>query len=129
MLENYVADTSTFRSTVAWSYVLTYSSSLVALFLLPMIPWQKEDAQRRKKESGSSCVRATVVICDPVHVPHLRNHRSAPDQPSRDRVLVEQPFLLCILTCIESSHGSRSSAASRSQETACLQWIGGQGCD
>ena len=62
MLENYVADTSTFRSTVAWSYVLTYSSSLVALFLLPMIPWQKEDAQRRKKESGSSCVRATVVI-------------------------------------------------------------------
>ena len=62
MLENYVADTSTFRSTVAWSYVLSYSTSLVAVFLLPMIPWQKDDAQRQKKASGSSLVRATFVI-------------------------------------------------------------------
>ena len=65
MLENYVADTSTFRSTVAWSYVLSYGSSLMALFLLPMIPWQKKDAQRRKKESGSSSVKATLVILIP----------------------------------------------------------------
>ncbi|CAE7598907.1 unnamed protein product, partial [Symbiodinium sp. CCMP2456] len=93
-LENYVADTSTFRSTVAWSYVLTYSSSLVALFLLPMIPFQKEDAQRRKKESGSSSVRATLVIVIPA-------------------ICLIYGIIVLLLTSQE--------------ETACLQWIGGQG--
>ncbi|CAE7846916.1 unnamed protein product [Symbiodinium microadriaticum] len=93
-LENYVADTSTFRSTVAWSYVLTYSSSFVALFLLPMIPFQKEDAQRRKKESGSSSARATLVIVIPT-------------------ICLIYGIIVLLLTSQE--------------ETACLQWIGGQG--
>ncbi|CAE7200981.1 unnamed protein product, partial [Symbiodinium necroappetens] len=53
-LENYILDTPQFRSTVAWSYVLTYSTSFLALALLPMIPWQKAEAHRRKREWSSN---------------------------------------------------------------------------
>jgi len=61
-LENYMADTPQFRSTVAWSYVLSYAMSLMSLFLLPLIPKQKEDAQRRKEEWSSSPTAATLVL-------------------------------------------------------------------
>ncbi|KAJ8602355.1 hypothetical protein CTAYLR_004242 [Chrysophaeum taylorii] len=47
---NYVRDAVSFRSVVAASYVVTYLFSAASLATLPLLPNQKEDAQRRKKD-------------------------------------------------------------------------------
>ena len=64
-LENYVADTPQFRATVAWSYALSYAMSLTSLCALPLIPKQKVDAQRRKKEWSSNAFLASLVLIVP----------------------------------------------------------------
>ncbi|OLQ10973.1 hypothetical protein AK812_SmicGene5289 [Symbiodinium microadriaticum] len=48
--QNFVEDAPSFRRTVAWSYVLTYTFSILPLFLLPLLPRQKSNAQARKRE-------------------------------------------------------------------------------
>ena len=60
--ENYAADTPSFRETVAWSYLLTYTVSIFGAFALPLIPRQKEAAQRRKKEWTRSALMTALVI-------------------------------------------------------------------
>ncbi|CAE7943301.1 IIV3-029R [Symbiodinium necroappetens] len=95
-LENYILDTPQFRSTVAWSYVLTYSTSFLALALLPMIPWQKAEAQRRKREWSSNSVMAAFVLLIPA------------------MCLIYGIFVLLLTS---------------QPETACLRWVGGQGCE
>ena len=47
---------------MAWSYVLTYATSFFALGLLPMIPWQKAEAHRRKNEWKNNSFMATLVL-------------------------------------------------------------------
>ncbi|CAE7732688.1 unnamed protein product [Symbiodinium pilosum] len=64
-LQNYIADTLSFRATVAWSYVLTYVASLLGMCALPLIPRQKSDAQKWKKESRSSPILASFVLAIP----------------------------------------------------------------
>ncbi|CAE7279619.1 unnamed protein product [Symbiodinium necroappetens] len=64
-IENYILDTPQFRSTVAWSYVLSYAESFLAVALLPMIPWQKAEAHRRKREWSSNSVMAAIVLVIP----------------------------------------------------------------
>mmetsp|Transcript_10516 Transcript_10516/g.19674 ORF Transcript_10516/g.19674 Transcript_10516/m.19674 type:complete len:594 (+) Transcript_10516:77-1858(+) len=64
-LENYVADTPEFRTTVAWSYVLTYGTAFLATACFPLLPRQKEEAQRRKREWGNSTVVAIIVLVVP----------------------------------------------------------------
>jgi len=63
--QNYVEDAPSFRRAVAWSYVLTYTFSIVPLFLLPLLPRQKSNAQERKREwsqkSFFAVVAATVL--------------------------------------------------------------------
>jgi hypothetical protein len=46
---NYIADTSTFRSTVAASFVLSYAFALGAQLSLLLLPRQREEAQHRKR--------------------------------------------------------------------------------
>ena len=94
-LQNYLADTSAFRSTVGLSYVLTYSTSFLALGLLPMIPWQKAEASRRKTEWSSNVAIATMVVVIPA-------------------ACLAYGIILLLLTS--------------QPETACLRWVGGQGC-
>ena len=65
-LENYVADTPAFQKTVALSYVLTYAVSLISVCALPLIPKQKSDAQRRKKEWSASAALAVFVLGIPL---------------------------------------------------------------
>eukprot|EP00439_Symbiodinium_sp_Y106_P019100 s2314_g2.t1 len=59
---NYLADTPSFRNTVAWSYVLAYGASMLGLCAIPLIPMQKADAQRRKKKWSSSTMMAILVL-------------------------------------------------------------------
>jgi len=61
-VQNYSQDTSAFRVTVASSYLLQYGTAFAALLLLPLIPWQKEEAQRRKKEYGSRRIWAIIGV-------------------------------------------------------------------
>lgn len=49
-IKNYRADTMAFRTTVAWSYALSYFAGLVALGLLPLLPKQKDDTHRRLQQ-------------------------------------------------------------------------------
>eukprot|EP00439_Symbiodinium_sp_Y106_P027174 s2067_g3.t1 len=95
-LENYILDTPQFRSTVAWSYVLTYTTSFLALALLPMIPWQKAEAHRRKREWSSNSAMAAIVLVIPA---------------------------LCL------TYGIIVLLLTSQPETACLRWVGGQGCE
>ena len=46
---NFIADTPAFRFVVARSYLLSYGFSLLSLALLPLLPSQKEETQRRKR--------------------------------------------------------------------------------
>jgi len=95
-LENYVADTPQFRSTVAWSYALTYATTLLSFGALPLIPKQKEDARRRKREWKSSPITATLVLGVPA---------------------------ICLV------YGVTVLLLTSQPETACLRWVGGQGCE
>ena len=64
-LPNYVADTPEFRTTVAWSYLLAYATSMLGACALPLIPRQKDDAHRRKKDWSPSALMATFVLIIP----------------------------------------------------------------
>ena len=48
--QNYIEDHPSFRLTVAETYLLSYALSLFCLFFLPLLPSQKADAQRRKRD-------------------------------------------------------------------------------
>lgn len=50
---NYVEDEPSFRKVVAASYLLSYLFSFASLVTLPLLPSQKDEAQRRKREWGS----------------------------------------------------------------------------
>lgn len=43
-------DTMDFRHTVASSFLLSYGFSFAGFVLLLLLPWQKQEAQRRKRE-------------------------------------------------------------------------------
>ena len=47
---NYIEDTGRFRSVVALSFVVSYLFSFLSLLALPLLPSQKAEAQRRKRE-------------------------------------------------------------------------------
>lgn len=59
---NYVRDTDAFRDTVAWSYGLSYTCSIVALGLLPLIPRQKEETHDRLKTWPSRALYGKSAI-------------------------------------------------------------------
>ena len=46
--QNYVADTTEFRYTVGWSFLLQYGLTFVGLLFVYLLPKQKEEAQLRK---------------------------------------------------------------------------------
>eukprot|EP00439_Symbiodinium_sp_Y106_P079945 s658_g18.t1 len=94
--ENYAADLPSFRTTVAWSYVLTYTASMLGACALPLIPRQKADAQRRKRDWKSSALMTGLVLGVPA-------------------VCLPYGVLVILLTS--------------QPETACLRWVGGQGCE
>ena len=47
---NYIEDTGRFRQVVALSFVISYLFSFLSLLALPLLPSQKGDAQRRKRD-------------------------------------------------------------------------------
>mmetsp|Transcript_95206 Transcript_95206/g.226686 ORF Transcript_95206/g.226686 Transcript_95206/m.226686 type:complete len:570 (-) Transcript_95206:231-1940(-) len=59
---NYVQDDPSFRKTVAWSYVVTYGTTMAGFVLIRLIPAQKEEAQKRKKEWGSHWLYAVLAL-------------------------------------------------------------------
>jgi len=59
---SYVEDSETFRRTVALSALATYLFSLASLLLLPLLPQQKADTQRRKREWGGSSYYAYATV-------------------------------------------------------------------
>jgi len=59
---NYIKDTQSFRREVAWSYVLSYFFSFASLLLLPLLPSQKDDAQKRKATRPSGRIFAIVTV-------------------------------------------------------------------
>ena len=59
---NYVADTPEFRNTVAASFAVSYVFSFAALLLLPLLPGQKDEAQRRKRAWPQSTTYAVVTL-------------------------------------------------------------------
>ncbi|CAE7267524.1 unnamed protein product [Symbiodinium natans] len=61
-LENYVTDTPAFRTTVALSFALAYGASLLGMCALPLVPRQKADVERRKKEWSPSSIMAILVL-------------------------------------------------------------------
>mmetsp|Transcript_10517 Transcript_10517/g.19678 ORF Transcript_10517/g.19678 Transcript_10517/m.19678 type:complete len:594 (+) Transcript_10517:77-1858(+) len=64
-LDNYVADTPQFRTTVAWSYVLTYGTAFLSIACAKLLPRQKAQAQARKQEWGQSTAVAILVLATP----------------------------------------------------------------
>lgn len=62
---NYVEDTPAFRRTVAWSYAVTYGTTLAGFILIRLIPSQKEEALKRKKEWGSRRSYGVLVLVIP----------------------------------------------------------------
>jgi len=59
---NYQSDTSAFRTTVAASFTLSYFFAFASLAFLPLLPDQKEDAQRRKKFAPAKDAYAYVSV-------------------------------------------------------------------
>lgn len=62
---NYVEDTPAFRKTVAWSYAVTYATTMSGFFLIRLIPSQKKEALRRKKEWGRRRCYGVLVLVIP----------------------------------------------------------------
>jgi len=60
--ENYITDSPSFRNTVAESFTLSYAFAFAAIGFTWLLPTQKEDAQRRKKEWGSSPAYAYITV-------------------------------------------------------------------
>ena len=48
--KNFIEDQPSFRQTVAESYLVSYGFCLLLMAFLPLLPSQKEDAQRRKRD-------------------------------------------------------------------------------
>ncbi len=59
---NYIADTPEFRNTVAASFALSYAFSFASLGTLFLLPWQKHEAQRRKREWPRRPMYATLTL-------------------------------------------------------------------
>jgi len=59
---NYIADTPAFRSTVAGSFLLSYFFAFAAQLTLLLLPRQKEEAQRRKRQWARSDRYAAISI-------------------------------------------------------------------
>eukprot|EP00438_Fugacium_kawagutii_P012897 Skav204571 [mRNA] locus=scaffold2218:197091:209588:- [translate_table: standard] len=70
--ENYIKDEESFRWTVAWSYLLSYIMCLGGLSLTWLLPSQKADAQRRKREwpyrTGYAIVACVVLLVSFLYV-------------------------------------------------------------
>ncbi|CAE7355179.1 unnamed protein product [Symbiodinium natans] len=62
---NYVKDTPAFRWTVAASFLLTYCVSVLGLVILPLLPSQKQEAQKRKLEWSHRPVYAILSTVVP----------------------------------------------------------------
>ncbi|CAK9040011.1 Ribulose-bisphosphate carboxylase [Durusdinium trenchii] len=60
--QNYIEDQVSFRQTVAASYLLAYVSTILSFATLPLLPWQKKEAQRRKQEWPHRRVYA-IIAC------------------------------------------------------------------
>lgn len=59
---NYVADTPQFRNTVAESFTLSYGFAFLSIAFVWFLPWQKEEAQRRKREWGKNPLYAWITV-------------------------------------------------------------------
>ena len=61
---NYIEDKVSFRTEVAWSFVLSYLFAFLSLGLLPLLPRQKDEAQYRKHnwESRDAYAWTSVTI-------------------------------------------------------------------
>eukprot|EP00435_Cladocopium_sp_Y103_P071893 s30_g38.t1 len=64
-VQNYETDTDAFRRTVAWSYVVSYVTTLASFFLVYLIPNQKQEAQQRKERWGHSRSYGVLVLLLP----------------------------------------------------------------
>ena len=137
LLENYVTDTPAFRSTVAWSYVLTYAASLLGMCALPLVPRQKADVQRRKKEPRFRTLHAFFLdVCLSLSSLVSGKLKFRETSPSY-RILGSQEWsassIMAILVlgipalCLP--YGVVVLLLSSQPQTACLRWVGGQGCD
>lgn len=60
--ENYIKDEESFRWIVALSYILSYTMSVGGFCILWLLPSQKADAQRRKREWPYR-TRYAIVAC------------------------------------------------------------------
>jgi hypothetical protein len=60
--DNYIRDTDSFRTQVAWSFVLTWFFHLVCLASLPLLPDQKKEAQKWKATWPSSPVYGKITV-------------------------------------------------------------------
>jgi len=59
---NFVKDSQAFRLEVGLSYLLDCALNLSCLLLLPLLPHQKEDAQKRKAEWDTKRLYAIVTV-------------------------------------------------------------------
>uniref|UniRef100_A0A7S3JW41 Folate/biopterin transporter n=1 Tax=Aureoumbra lagunensis TaxID=44058 RepID=A0A7S3JW41_9STRA len=60
--KNYLNDSTAFRNTVALSFVVSYAFAFTSLLTLPLLPDQKDDAQRRKRTAPSKDLYAWVAL-------------------------------------------------------------------
>ena len=96
------------------SYVLTYSTSLIALCLLPMIPKQKAQAHRRKKEWNSNFVMACLVFL----IPAVCLVYGTSDSPSLE-TLVEQSTKTSVGSGHSSTHTNNLKLSSEESSSCC----------
>ena len=59
---NYISDAITFRAVVSLSFVVSYCMSFLSLLALPLLPDQKAEAQRRKREWPESDTYSHITI-------------------------------------------------------------------
>eukprot|EP00913_Durusdinium_trenchii_P028642 g26862.t1 len=64
-VKNYVQDSPHFRQTVAWSYVLTYATTLASFSLIHLLPNQKLDAHHRKRSWSTRASYGLLVLALP----------------------------------------------------------------
>lgn len=60
--KNYIADTSEFRLTVFYSFLLSYATSIASLGMLAFLPDQKRQAQERKRSWGKRPIYGVATI-------------------------------------------------------------------
>ena len=60
--KNYLTDSPHFRQVVALSFTLSYVFAFASLLFLPLLPDQKDDAQRRKKNAPARDLYAYVAV-------------------------------------------------------------------